>query len=55
MSPLAEEVSHSRCQHVSEHPRKMLLLVLFLVRTESQIEEALVEALLEEPAEDLEG
>lgn len=55
MSPLAEEVSHSRCQYVSEHPREMLLLVLFLVRAEPQLEEALIEALLEEPTEDLEG
>lgn len=30
--PLAEEVPHARRQHVSEHPREVLLLEVLLVR-----------------------
>lgn len=55
MPPLAKEVPHPGPQHMSEHPREMLLLVLLLVRAQPQLQEALIDALFEQPAQDLEG
>jgi hypothetical protein len=53
--PLAEEVPHARRQHVSEHPRKVLLLEVLLVRPKSQRQEGLALALLKQSAQDFEG